>query len=514
MRSKSALLNVLTGWLGQLLIVAANLLSRKVFLNSLGELYLGLNGLLTNVVTFLSMAELGIGTAITFSLYKPIADHDIPAIKSLMLFFKKVYWSFGSIIFVMGLAVSPFLPLIVGKEKEVEGLFPIFLFFVLNTSVSYFFSYKSTFLIADQKGYIFNINHYIWQCLMYCSQIAILLIWKNYYLYLTVQLLTTILSNVVIVRICDKLYPFLKEKDVDPIGPETKKEIYKNTGSLILNRVGNTMVNSTDNILISMLVSVESVARYNNYTTVISAAAGFLQKGIMASVSSVANFNVQESNQKKLEVFEMYSMLCTWLFGWLTISAFFLVPPFVQFFYGETYMLNKFTLGLMCINSFLDSQIILFSIFISAMGLYWHTRYVGIIQALINLVISIIAGKLMGIGGIIIGTFLSKMCYSFWKESHVVLNTGLNAGRRKYLLSLLCDTIILLLIAAIIYFISTYLSNNVYIYFLELLVICTIIPNLCMYLIKRKTKSFQRIKTILLNVVIRKIRNRLKPNPD
>lgn len=502
----------MTGWLGQLLIVALNLLSRKVFLSQLGEVYLGLNGLLTNVVTFLSMAELGIGTAITYSLYKPIAENDIPTIKSLMAFFKKVYWILGIVIFLLGLAVSPFLPAIVGKDKEVEGLFPIFLFFVLNTSVSYFFSYKSTFLIADQKGYIFNINHYLWRCLMYGGQIAVLLIWKSFYAYLTVQLATTILENAIIARICVKRYPFLKDKDVQPIRQEDKKAIYKNTGSLILNRIGNTMVTSTDNILISVLVNVESVARYNNYTTVISAAAGFMQNGILSSVSSVANFNVHETNEAKREIFDLYYMLSTWLFGWLAIGAFFLVPPFVQLFYGEIYTLNKATLALMCVNSFLDSQIILFSIFISAMGLYWHTRYVGIIQAVINLVLSIIAGKIWGMEGIIIGTFLSKMCYSFWVDSRVVLRIGLETTRNRYLLSLLRDTIIIFAITGVIQLISPYLSGNRYLYFAEMLGICVVLPNIALYLVYRKTPAFTRLKTILRGLG-QKFIGRIKKQP-
>ena len=506
MRSKSALLNILTGWLGQVLIVVFNLFSRKVFLSNLGELYLGLNGLLTNVVTFLSMAELGIGTAITYSLYKPIAEHNIEAIKSLMQYFKRVYWALGTLIFILGLAVSPFLPAIVGKEKEVEGLFPIYLFFVVNTAVSYFFSYKSTFLIADQKGYIFNINHYLWRFLMYGFQIVVLLIWKNFYLYLTVQLVTTIGENVLIAHICEKRYPFLKDKNVQPLDPAEKKVIYRNTGSLVMNRIGNTMVNSTDNILISMLVNVESVARYNNYTTVISAAAGFLQKGILASVSSVANFNVQESNERKLEIFDLYYLLCTWLFGWLAIGAFFLVPPFVQLFYGETYVLNKATLGLMCINSYLDGQIILLSIFISAMGLYWHTRYVGIIQALINLVISIVAGKLWGMSGIIVGTFLSKLCYSLWIDTRTVLCIGLKSQMTTYLTRLLTDTILVLLGGAVIWLISKALSANIYLNFLETMILCILIPNALFFIRYRKARSFHRAKGILENTVIRKLR--------
>lgn len=506
MRSKNALLNIISGWLGQFCLIIVNLLSRKFFLNYLGEVYLGLNGLLTNIITFLSMADLGIGTAITFSLYKPIANNDIDSLKSIMKFFKRVYWIVGIMIIAIGLILTPFLPMFIGEEGTIDGLSKVFFFFLFNTAITYFFSYKSTLIIANQKGYLFNINHYIWQFVMYSLQIVVLICSKNYYYYLFVQLLTTVLENIIISHIAKRLYPFLREKDILPIAKEVKADIYKNSLSMILNKIGSTIVNSTDNVLISIFVNVTSVGRFNNYSTIVTAARDFLQKGITATISSVGNFSVNETNERKKEIFDLYYLISTWLFGWLVIGMYFLLPPFVEIFYGKQYILDSSIILCMCINSFMDGQVILFGVFISAMGLYWHLRYVGIIEAFINLVISICLGKEIGMLGIILGTFLSKICFSFWLQSKVVLNIGLHVGRMQYIKQLLKDSFVFLAIALVIYGISRVLSTEVVSYFVELLCFCLVIPNVVMYIVYRKSGSFQKIK----NIFVKFIKERLK----
>ena len=187
-------------------------------------------------------------------------------------------------------------------------------------SVTYFFSYKSTLIMANQKGYVFYINHYICQFLMYILQILILVKTKNYYYYLVIQLSITVIEYLIISTIANSMYPYLKEKDAKPLNKGIKRDIYNNTLSMVLTKMGSTIVNSTDNILISAFVSISSVARYNNYSTIIGAAAGFLLKGITSTVSSVGNFSVYESAEGKKEIFDLQLIHPLSLF--YSISAF------------------------------------------------------------------------------------------------------------------------------------------------------------------------------------------------
>lgn len=340
MRTKNAIYNVVFTWIGQFLLILVTLVSRKIFLELLGAEYLGINSLFANILSFLSMAELGIGGAITYSLYKPIAEDDVEQIKSLMQLYRKAYWLIGIFVMLVGLILVPVLPHIITGGEGIKHLDLIYILFLVNTSVSYFFSYKSSFIIANQKKYIFNINHYLWQFAMYAIQIVILLRYKNYYVYLIIQIAVTLLENITIAKIVDKKYPFLKNKDVKPLQPETVSEIKKNTSSMLLNRIGSTLVNSTDNILISWLVSVAAVGIYGNYSTISTAVGNILYQGLYAVVASVGNLSASKDKDRKEKVFKLIYMVVIWLYGWAGIGLFVMLTPFVQIWYGADMLLN------------------------------------------------------------------------------------------------------------------------------------------------------------------------------
>ena len=250
MRTKNAIYNILATWVGQFLLIFVTLVSRKIFLQNLGADYLGVDGLFANILSFLSMAELGIGSAITYSLYKPLALIDVDSMKSLMKLYKISYCIIGALIFIAGTILTPFLPYIVSNSSGLNNVTLIYFLFLFNTSVSYFFSYKSALIIADQKKYIFNINHYTWKITLCAAQIFVIIKSQNYLAYLALQVVSTILENYTIARIADKRYPWLKEKSTKKVPKETIAEIKKNTASMMLNKVGTTLVTSTDSVLI------------------------------------------------------------------------------------------------------------------------------------------------------------------------------------------------------------------------------------------------------------------------
>ena len=225
MRTKRAMYNMAASLVGQLSLVLVTLISRRIFLRTLGADYLGANTLFANILAFLSMAELGIGSAINYSLYKPIAEDDREQIKSLMQLYRYAYWAIGVFILVAGLLLTPVVPLIATGGEGIAHLRLVYLLFLVNTAVSYFFSYKSAFIIADQRKYVFTLNHYGWQLAMYLVQIFVLLHWQNYFAYLLIQVAVTVLENAMIAAIVDKNYPFLKEKNVRPLAKATLTEM-------------------------------------------------------------------------------------------------------------------------------------------------------------------------------------------------------------------------------------------------------------------------------------------------
>lgn len=449
MRTKRALYNMAASLGGQLSLVLVTLLSRKIFLQTLGADYLGLNTLLANVLTFLSMAELGIGSAITYSLYKPLAEDDREQIKSLMRLYRNAYWIIGIVIMAAGLLLLPLLPIITASSAGIEHLQLIYLLFLLNTSISYFFSYKSALIIADQRRFVFLLNHYGWQLVMYTLQIFVLLRWENYFAYLVLQVGATLVENVVIARIVDKQYPYLREKHVRPLDRTSVLQIKKNTASMVLTKAGDKVIASTDNILLSWLVNVAAVGIYGNYVTISTAICHVLYQGMNAFVAGLGNLAVTGEKKRQVEVFETIAFITVWLYGWCGIGLYVALTPFVQLFYGADMVLGSAVVFMICLNVYVEGQSTLLNVQTDAMGLYWSLKYKGILEALLNLVLSILLGRVLGLVGILLGTTLSHMLYSFWHQSYVVFHEGLHSDVKSFYAQDAKDTLVVLAAAVL-----------------------------------------------------------------
>lgn len=271
MRLKNTLNNIAFGLGGTLITTLLGFISRTVFINTLGVTYLGVNGLMISLLSMLSLAELGVGTAITFSLYKPLAEKDTEKVNTLMAFYKKFYRIIGLIIFALGLLFMCFLKYIVQDAHGISNLYLIYFIFLVDTSYTYFFSYKRTLITADQKAYLlvpFTAGFY---SLMVAARIAVLILFQNYIIYLLIQLVVGLAENIFINRYIDRKYTFLKDKSEQKIPKSEMAVITKNVKAMFLHRLGDYAVNGTDNIIISAFVSVTVVGLYSNYLLVITA---------------------------------------------------------------------------------------------------------------------------------------------------------------------------------------------------------------------------------------------------
>ena len=225
MRTSNSIKNTIVSILMSAITILIGLITQKIFIEMLGTEYLGLNGLFTNILSMLAIAELGIGSAIIYSLYKPIAENNETKIKSLIEFYKKSYRIIAIIVLIIGLAVMPFLNIIVGETEIKENINILYLLFLFDTVASYLLTYKRSILYANQKTYIINIIHILYLILMNSLQIIMLIITKNYIIYLSIKIVFRILENVIITMIANRMYPYIKEKDIEPIDFETKKNI-------------------------------------------------------------------------------------------------------------------------------------------------------------------------------------------------------------------------------------------------------------------------------------------------
>ena len=486
--------------IGQLGGILVNLLARVFFLHYLNQTYLGLNGLFTNVLTMLSLVELGVGPAMAYSLYKPLADHDVERLKSHMAFYKKAYVTIGLAIAALGLAFLPFYTVFMDEVPDIPHLNTIYLLFVANTVVSYFYSYKRSLIICDQKKYIETAVHYGAYFLLNVVQIIFLALTKNYVVFLMLQVLSTWLENFILARKADKLYPFLREKNVRPMDKTDSQVIFRNVAAMSMHKVGAVVVNSTDNILISKLIGLASAGLYSNYYTIIHPLQTITNQIFESIVASVGNLTatVKDGNVEHLmETFYDVFFFAFWIFTFCSICLLNLLHPFIEFMWlrNRGWLLDNATLYVLVLNFYLYGMRWPVLTFRDATGAFWNDRFKPIFESIINLVASILLAKPFGIAGIFLGTLVSTVTTSLWVEPMVLYHNVFYAHMRKYFARFFSYTAVGLVICVI----TTWLCSHVGYSLISILpraLICLTVPNLLLLVVFYRTKEFQYFRRL------------------
>lgn len=475
-RTQKAIKNILVLIFFQILGILINFFARYFFLKYLGEIYLGLNGVLTNIMGMLSFAELGIGSAIAYSLYKPIAEDDTEKIKSIMAFFKKVYIIIGIIVFAIGMCLLPLMKLLVGEDySNINNLYLIFILFTFNNAITYFYSYKRTLLCADQNKYIDATNRYVFYIILNIVQIIILHFTKNFILFLVCQTISNILENISITIIVNKKYPFIKTKTT-PIDAETKKGIFKNTTALIYHKLGGILVTGIDSILITIFVGLTIAGRYSNYTLITAGVVAIISQFFTALTASVGNLGAIEDGKRRYEIFKKINFASGIINTFTTISILILANNFISVWLGD-YLLNNIDLILICLIFFLQNFRRPVLMFKDALGIYRQDRFKPIFEVIVNLLVSILFGLWLGLTGVLLGTIFTYILVSIWVEVKVLFKYGLKTNVKGYILDSI-KFLAVFMIALVATILATYFipGNNIVSLIIKLF-ICLVVPN-------------------------------------
>ncbi len=491
-RTSNSLKNVRYATLLKLLVVVVNFLARRVFITVLTDEYLGLNGTFANILSVLSLAELGVGTAITFSMYQPLAEHDDERLLSLMALYRKYYRIIGCVIAVVGAALTPALPYLIHDIPNVPHIEIIYLMFVFDSAMSYFFVYKQSIIIADQKQYIVTTYQNITAVCMVLVQIVLLLITKNYFVYLGVKLVSTLTNNMLLARKADKLYPFLKKKEIQPLPADVQQGISRNIRATMMHRIGSVVVFETDNVLIMYFIGAIAVGFYSNYLMITRGLQDIYILIYRAITASVGNLCAEEDKSHAQAVFWKLDFFTRWLYGFSSICLLVLLNPFISSVWlKENYLFSMPIVLLMCVNFYVTGLRQSSLTFRDAMGLYWYDRYKAIFESLINLVVSVILAIPYGIVGIFIGTFVSTMTTCFWIEPYMLFKHGFHANVGAYFRKYGLHTLYTVIIGAGTWYLASLLPELGFLPFVGKLFICAIVPNLCYWLIYGRTEEFR-----------------------
>ena len=500
MRSKSSAKNLVVALIGQAFGLIISFIARIIFVKFLSDEYLGLNGLFTNLLTMLSLVELGVGSALVYSLYKPLADGDNEKVKSLMDLYRKSYNIIGGVVLIIGILFIPFYRYLISEVPSISHLDFIYILFVLNTSISYFYSYKRSLIICDQKRYIETIYRYVFYFLLNVFQIIVLFLTHNYILYLITQVVFTWLENICISIKADRMYPYLKDKNIKKLDKKELNTISKNVRAMLFHKIGGVVVNSTDNILISKLVGLIAVGMYSNYYLITSALDTITAQFFNAITASVGNLGACTNSKKVKETFNTTFFLNYLIYGVITVCLLILFNPFIEVWLGKKYLFDFGVVLVITICFYLKGIRKTCLTFKDALGLFWQDRYKPIIESIINLVASIILGIKYGVLGIFMGTIISTVTTSLWIEPYVLYKYYFKENIIDYLYRFIKYTLVVVLTYLIVQKIVILISINGILGLLIKGVVSLILSILIMTIVFIKTNEIKHVKKIFKDI--------------
>lgn len=503
-RIENSLKNMKFASIGFLVSYIFTFVTRKIFVVYLSIEYLGLNGLFSNILSMLSLAELGIGTAICFSLYKPLAFNETEKIQALMQLYKKAYTIIGLLVIGIGLSLIPLLPFLLGEVPDIPHLNSIYTLFVLDTGISYFLSYKRTILVADQKKYIDSNFYYGFQIVKSLLQILVLVITGNYILFLLVMLGTTITENLVIRHKINQMYPYLRKMEKKSLSQEEKTQIKKNVYALTFHKIGGVVVNGTDSILIVKFVSLVSAGINANYSMITTALRKVINIIFSSLTASIGNLTAEKQAEGSKPVFDQLNFMSSWIFGFSAISLLALFNPFISLWLGSEYLFDQKVVFVIVLNFYLAGMLMPIRTFSSSMGLFWYDRYKPIFESLINLGFSIYLVHKMGLLGVLIGTTISTVTTCFWFEPYVLFRFGFELPVHKYFFNYVRYTLITLIIGWItLKGVSSITITNRFVDFLTSMILCAFIPNILYFLVYFRDGEFVKTRKLFIRVLRR-----------
>lgn len=493
-RTQKSVKNMTIGMLSQLFTLLLSFVSRTVFIKFLTAEYLGISGLFSNVLTVLSFAELGIGDAMTYAMYKPVKEDNRKLVNQLMVVYKKAYTGIAVVVGAIGLGLSFFLSFIIAEPPDIpESLQLIFWLYVVNNMASYILTYKKSILIAYQENYIVSEVQQIASLIQQIAQMIVLCFTKQYILYLIIQILCTILNNIIISVVVKKRYPWINEKDGEELPQEVSKEIFKNVKALSISKIAGVVSNGSDNIIISKFVGLSSVGVASNYTMIINSLNGILWNGLSSLTSSFGNFNVDSTIGQRRKLFNELFLCSYWLYGFMTIGIITLANSFVQLWVGSNYLVPQGVVLALVLITYISGVNFPVYTYQSTLGMFDKMKIPYVLFAVFNILLSILLGKNWGLFGVYIATSITRLCTSEVSSGYYVYSYGLKLSPLKYLKKYVIYFLILILNILVTNYAVSLVQIAGIIGFSIKVVTCTVVCNAIYFVCFFRTTEFRNL---------------------
>lgn len=501
-RTEYSIINMMASLGGYALNIVLSFICRVFFVRQLGPEYLGINGLFSNILSMLSLAELGIGTAMIYELYKPVAQKNQEKIASYMKVYGIAYKLIGCVIALLGVALIPFLKFLIQNPPNIkENIVILYLLFLFSTVSSYFFSYRSSILIANQKNYLVLAISYSVVIVQNIAQIISLLIFNSFMIYLVLQIIFVFLTNVLISMKAVKDYPYIKDKRAKRLSKQEILKLVKNIKALTVTKLSGILVNNTDNIVITYFNGLITTGVVSNYSLLTNTINSLVNQIFTSLSASLGNLNAVAEDEHKYEVFKALNLANFWLYGWASVIIVTISSDVVELFFGKTYVMGMEIPIILAINFYMLGMQCVVGLYKSTMGLFKYGQYILLFTAVLNLSGDIILGKQYGVFGIFLATAVARLFTNTWYEPYVIYKHGFYRSFYEYIKRYIEYLIILIVTCMSVWKICTWIHLNLMIGLIIKCLICVIIPNLIFGVFFYRRSEFKYLLSVGRNVV-------------
>lgn len=436
-KTRKAYRNATSGLINNIASILLPFALRTVLIMVLGEEYLGLSTLFRSMMQVLNLADIGLGSAIVYNMYKPLAEDDTDTVCALLNLYRKIYTVIGLTILTLGLCLIPFLDRFIKGEYPANiNLTALYLLYLCDTVFSYLFiAHRVSLLDALQQSYIRERVHFIMNLWLSILKLVLLLVFKNYYLFVAFTPILSICSRCVSAYISCKRFPQYLCRG--KVSPEQKRSIVKRVSGLLIQRFGNTISSSLDSIVISSLLGLSVLAVYSNYYFIMYSVMTIVNVCIRATTAGLGNSIATNGVKKNYSLFQKLNLLNQWCIAWCVPCLMCLYQPFLRLWVGEA-LTAPISLAICLSTSFYVSQTrSVVSVFRDATGLWWADKWKPLVGCIVNLTLNLICVQLIGVEGVVLSTIFSYAFVEIPWETRVLFKTYFHQKARGYYLDML-----------------------------------------------------------------------------
>ena len=489
-RIANSMKNFVSGMFGMGLTTVAKFITRSVFIMTLGKKFLGVSALFTNIISILSLTELGVGNAIIFNLYKPIAQKDEKKICMLMNLYSKVYRIIGIIILAIGICLIPFLDVIIKDDISFFNAPLIFVLYLLQSVSTYmFFAYKRALIVANQKEYKIIVLNYVIIIASNLTEVLILYFTRSFELYVSCLIFFNLLQNIIVGYISNRMYPFAGKKIKEKLPKSEIKEIFKNCYAIFIYKVNSVVINSTDNIVLSIFIGLEIVGFYSNYVLIYTSIRSIIVVFYNAITASLGNLHASGNSEHEYFIFKFINLITAMIFGVASVGFFVVSNKFIILWIGEEFLLETCFAFLMATELFLYGFLKVLATFRTAMGLFQQAKYRPVFGMIINLAVSLILVQYIGIYGIVIGTLASNILTYLWYDPNIIYKYGFKRPSTEYFISLVKYALTIFFAGVVAFLICNIFPLSGWLGIFAHAAICSVVVILFMLLVYVRTQE-------------------------